>query len=59
MILPKDVNYEIQIQESDGLSALSINIQDGIAGTEARILVVAFPGRKSCGGALKVSQWLR
>jgi hypothetical protein len=32
---------------------LSINIRDGIAGTEVRTLVVAFPGRESSAERLK------
>jgi hypothetical protein len=35
------------------VSQRSINVQDGIAGTEVRTLVVAFPRRESCSRALK------
>lgn len=55
MLLPEDANYETQIQESEGLSALLINIQDGIAGTGVRILMIAFPGRKSYSRGLEIS----
>jgi hypothetical protein len=52
MLLPKDANYEIQIQESNGLSAYRLTSKTESPAPKYD-LVVAFPGRESCSRALK------